>query len=163
MRTKNFIDMPARMNDLWEWVVALDSWDYCDPEPLSELLFKEQTIPPEFLQALADIVSWKRKPKKRAAVKLKIPARERMKVAGSISLVLGLVDALKFNAIYPEGKGSVGIGSGQGREPNAVLRELETKQKQAIESACKALNVSQETIENLLRDLRRKIDDWPTV
>lgn len=155
--------MPTRMNDLWEWVVALYSWDYCDPEPLSELLFKEQTIPPEFLQALADIVSGKRKPKKMAAVKLKIPARERMKVAGSISLVLSLVDALKFDAIYSEGKGSFGIGSEQGHEPNEVLRKLESEQRKAIESACKDLNVSQETIENLLRDLRRKMDSWPTV
>jgi hypothetical protein len=163
MRTKHYIDMPARMNDLWEWVVALDSWDYCDPDSLSELLFKEQTIPPEFLRAVADIVSGKRKPKRRAAVKLKIPARERMKIAGSISLVLGLVDALKFDAIYPEGKGSSGIGSEHGREPNEVLRELESEQRKAIESASKNLNVSQETIENLLRDFRRKIENWPTV
>lgn len=109
MKTKNFIDMPSRMNDLWEWVVALDSWDYCDPEPLSELLLKKQTIPAEFLQPLADIIFGKRKPNKRAASKLKIPARDRMKIAGSISLVLGLVNVLKFDAIYPEGKGLVGI------------------------------------------------------
>lgn len=163
MRTTNFINMPIRMNDLWKWVVALDSWDYCDPEPLSELLLKEHTIPPEFLQPLADIISGKRKPNKKAASKLKIPPRERMKIAGSISLVLGLVNALKFDAIYPEGKGSVGIGAQQGREPQEVLRELESKHRRTMESARKDLDVSPETIKNLLRDLRRKIDNWPIV
>jgi len=163
MRTTNFFDMPTRMNDLWGWVVAFDSWDYCDPEPLSEMLLKEQTIPPEFLQAFADIVTGKRKSKKKAAAKLKIPARERMKIAGSISLVLGLVHAFKFDAINPEGKGSVGIGAQQGREPSEILRELESEHRETIESACKELAVSQETIENLLRDLREKIDRWPTV
>lgn len=163
MRTTNFIDIPSRMNDLWEWVVAFDSWDYCDPEPLAEMLLKEQAIPPEFLQAFADIVTGKRKSKKKAAAKQKIPARERMKTAGSISVVLGLVHALKFDAINPEGKGSVGIGAQQGREPSEVLRELECKHRETIESACNELAVSRETIENLLRDLRKKIDRWPIV
>lgn len=151
------------MNDLWKWVVAFDSWDYCDPEPLSELLLKKQIIPPEFLQPLADIISGKRKPNNKAASKLKIPPRERMKIAGSISLLLGLVNALKFDAIYPEGKGAVGAGAQQGREPNEILRELESKHKRTIDSVCKDLKVHPETIENLLRDLRRKIDNWPIV
>ena len=150
------------MNDLWKWVIALDSWDYCDPLPLSELLL-QQEIPIEFKQALSDIVSSKRKPNKKAAAKLKIPASERMKIAGSISTVCGLIQGLKFDAIYPEGVGVVGIGSMQGREPVNVLRELEAEQVALIDEAAVDLNVSIETIENLLRDMRIIIKFWPIV
>lgn len=156
------MDIPHRMNYLWVWVVALDAWDYCDPLPLSELVLLHE-IPIEFKQAVSDIVTGKRKPNKKAAAKLKIPAQERMKIAGSISLNCGLIHTLKFDAIYPEGKGVVGIGSMQGREPVEVLRELEADQVALIDEAAKELNVSIETIENLLRDMRIKIKLWPIV
>ena len=28
MRVKNYLDLPSGMNKHWEWVVALDVWDY---------------------------------------------------------------------------------------------------------------------------------------
>ena len=158
----NFINIPIRMNDLWDWVVALDAWDYCDPDPLSKLIIKEQ-IPEEFLKVIADIVSGKRKPNKKGASKLKIPAKERMEIAGSISTVLGLIDLIKYKAIYPEGIGVVGIGARKGEEPIDVKRELESEARELMQSCCKDLNVSQETVENLLRDLRKKINMWPVV
>jgi hypothetical protein len=150
------------MNELWEWVVALDSWDYCDPIPLSELVLQKE-IPLEFKQAISDIVSNKRKPSKRAAAKLKVPASERMKIAGSISVIFGLIDALKFDTLYPEGRGSVGVGAMRKCEPTDVLRELESEQRQEIESICIELGVSRETVENILRELRKKIKLWPIV
>jgi hypothetical protein len=162
LRTINFLDIPSRMNDLWEWIIALDSWDYCDPIPLSELILQKE-IPLEFKQAISDIVSSKRKPNKKAAAKLKIPASERMKIAGCISLTFGLIDALKFDALYPEGKGAVGIGAMQMREPIDVLRELEGEQRQEIGRVAIELRVSCETVENILRELRRKIESWPIV
>lgn len=162
MRTINFIHIPSRMNDLWEWTVALDAWDFCDPSLLTELVLLKE-IPIEFKQALSDIVAGKRKPNKKAATKLKIPAKERMKIAGSISVNCGIIDIFKFDANYPEGKGVVGIGAMQGREPVDILRELEAEQVELIREAAKDLNVSVETIENLLRDMRNKIKLWPAV
>lgn len=150
------------MNELWDWVIALDAWDYCDPKPLSELV-KSVPIPLEFLQAVSEIIEGKRKPNKKAAAKLKIPASERMKIAGSLSLILSIVDKLKHDVIYPEGKGVIGIGAEQRREPIDVMRELELEQRQAIIEASNELNVSVETVENLLRDLRQKINSWPIV
>lgn len=162
MRVTNFVDIPSRMNELWDWVIALDAWDYCDPKPLSELV-KSVPIPLEFLQAVSEIIEGKRKPNKKAAAKLKIPASERMKIAGSLSLILSIVDKLKHDVIYPEGKGVIGIGAEQRREPIDVMRELELEQRQAIIEASNELNVSVETVENLLRDLRQKINSWPIV
>jgi len=160
LRTTNFPEMPSRMNELWGWVVALDSWDYCEPQPLAELLLKEQNIPPEFLQAVADIISGKRVQKKKAASKQKIPARHRMEFARALSLVHGLVDSLKFDAIYLEGKGVVGIGAAKKREPNEIIRQLDRQKRETVEAACKEFNVSQETVENLLRALKEKIANW---
>lgn len=163
MKVTNFIDIPPRMNELWEWIIALDSWDYCDPELLSELLLKEKVIPEEFIPAISDIILGKRKPNKKAAAKQKIPARERMKIAGSLSTIAGLISVFKYDAIYDVGIGSIGIGDRQRREPSDVLRELENEQRSAIEEASNDLGVSIETIENLLRAMRDKIDKFPIV
>lgn len=150
------------MRELWHWIVAVDAYDYCDPEPLSDLIVKEQ-IPTEFIQAVANIISGKRKPNKKAASKLKIPARERMKIAGAISVNLGLIDGFKFDAINPEGIGVTGIGAREGREPIDVKRDLESEARELMHSCCENLNISQETLENLLRDMRKKIKMWPDV
>ena len=163
MRAVDFISIPARMNELWNWVVALDSWDYCDPKPLSELIANEKIIPGEFSQAIADIISGKRKPNKKAAAKLKIPARKRMKIAGSVSTIIGLINIFKYEAICDEGIGVIGLAAKQGCEPIEVLRELEGEAKEFIYNTCNSLNVSQETLENLLRGLRKKINHWPVV
>ena len=151
------------MHDLWPWVVAIDAYDHCDSEPLLKLIAKEQKIPKEFAQAIADIISGKRKPNKRAASKLKIPARERMEIAAGISIILGLIDVFKHTAVYPEGVGVIGIAARDCREPIDVKRELEGEARELMQYCCKDLNVSQETLENLLRDMRKKINMWPVV
>lgn len=161
MRVTNFLDIPSRMNDLWVWVVALDAWDYCDPKPLSDLI-KSDPIPHEFLQAVTEIIEGKRKPNKKAAVKLKIPASERMKIAGSISLILGITNCIKYDA-KDTYSGIEQIAERECKEPIEVLRELELNSRQEIIDSSNELNVSVETIENLLRDLREKINNWPVV
>jgi hypothetical protein len=161
LKAKNLLD-PGKMRDTWHWVIAFDAWDYCDPEPLSVLIAEEQ-IPEEYIHIIVDIVSGKRKPNKKAASKLKVPARERMRIATSISVELGMIDVSKYDAIHPEGKGVVGIGAKLGLEPIEVLRKLERHARDIVQHYCKEFNVSQETIENLLRELRKKMEIWPFV
>ena len=83
-----------RMLELWDWVAAIDAFDFNDPEPLNTLRAL-QSDPPELRPVLASIDAGDRKPNRKAAAKLKIPAGERMKVAAPISGVLGIIESFK--------------------------------------------------------------------
>lgn len=164
MKTINYMsDVPYRMKELWEWVAALYSYDYGDPEPISSLVRKGEPIPEEFINAISDILKGDRRPNKKAVAKLKIPVHEHMKIFVSLSTVLGLINGLKYDAIYPEGKGATGIGAYKGVEPLAVINELNEELRKVIGVAAKEFNVSEETVENLLRRMRDIIRRWPNV
>lgn len=163
MRTINYMDIPCEMKNLWHWVIALDAWEYCDPRPLSELIKSGEPIPKEFQSAVSEIILGTKKQNKKGASKSRIPSGERMKIAWHLSLILGLIDKIKFEAIYPEGTGANGLAAMKGKEPVQIIRSLEAEQQSAIKSTAEQLNVSTETIENLLRSMREKIKKWPIV
>jgi len=155
-KVKNYLDLPRDMNDHWLWICAIDAYDYNDTAPLSKLIRESEQIPEMFRVVIAGIVQGERRPNKKAATKLKLPASERMKIAGSLSLVLGLIDAFKYQDLG-------GLADRQAKEPIDVMRELEADAREIMIKAANDLNVSVETIENVLRDLRKKIEDWPNV
>jgi len=168
VRTKNYIrigeEMPRAMHEAWRWVCAVDAWDYCHPQPLADMV-KSGPVPEELRPIIAAIVNGERKPNRKAAAKLKIPAEERMEIAGGISVVLGLIEAIKFQGVQEpySGKGAVMLGDRDAREPCEVLRELEGEARKMIEDSAKELDVSIETVENLLRDLRSKMKHYPDI
>jgi hypothetical protein len=157
-KVKNFSswDLPPDMQENWKWVCALDAYDYDDPEPLSKLITSSEQIPKMLRKAVVDIIQGKRKPNKKAAAKLKVPASERMRLAGTVSCVLGIIDTFKY-------EGLDSIASDNMQEPIDLLREMEMEAKELIKQAANDVDVSTETIENLLRDFRKKIEDWPNV
>lgn len=159
----SYLDAPRRMLETWDWTCALVAFDYGDRAPLAELVGKEP-IPPEFLGAVSAIIAGTRKPNLRAAAKAKIPAAERMRIAGSVSLVIGLTEILRA-APQREGftTGAQEIADRKGREPIEVVRELQSIARGQIAAAAEELGVSAEAIEDLLRELRRRISDWPAV
>ena len=168
MRTRNYGDnLYEPYEDAWPWVVAIDAYDFGDPAPLDELLSSEP-VPEELRPVIASIASGKREPNLKAAAKLKIPASERMKIAGTISAALGLIDAIKYDAIDESVNDLSGVSMladrpGKDREPVEILRELEATARNTIEWAAREAGVSVETIENLLRHLRRKMEQYPDV
>ncbi len=168
--------MPDRMQELFDWVIAIDAWDYCDTEPLADLIRSTNTLPDEIRPIIADIITGERKQNKRGADKLKIlPARERMKIAGTISSVLGLIDLFKYEKFYVDGdvdgcpSGIFGIAGRDRKEPIEVKRELESEAREVLKITKDSLKeeldleISIETIENLIRELRKKIKNWPHV
>lgn len=161
----SFLDAPPRMNELWNWVVAIAAYDFADPDPLAGLISSEGGIPVEFRSAIAEIVRGRRVPNRKAAAKLKVPAAERMKIAGSVGIIIGMCHMLKFQASAEEGlrPGAVTLGARYGREPIDITRELEGEARRAVESAATHFGVSTETIENLLRDMKARIARWPAV
>lgn len=156
-----------RYLDAWPWVVAIDAYDFGAPEPLAELMATE--APPEELRpVIAAIVTGKRKPNLKAAAKLKIPAGERLQIAGAVSTCLGVFDDLKRSAIDPEVNDEAGVRmlaerAGETREPAEILRYLEAKARKTIEWAAREAGVSTESLEDLLRHLRKKIEHYPDV
>lgn len=99
MRTENLIggvtsSRKRRIMETWQWVVAIDAFDFNDPVPLAEIR-KVEVVPHEFESIVAEIDAGEWKPNLKAAAKLKIAARERMEIAGSLSAVLGLFDKIK--------------------------------------------------------------------
>lgn len=155
--SQDYPDMPERMQQLWQWVIALDAWDWGNPLPLSDAI-KREPIPPEFVEPIAELILGKRKPKpKKATAKAKLPADERLKIAASVSTIIWLTNRLR--SISAE----IGERLKPGKEPIEIIRALEDEKRDAIHQAALDLGVSTETIENLLRDLRGKIAKWPTV
>jgi Asp-tRNA(Asn)/Glu-tRNA(Gln) amidotransferase C subunit len=160
-----------QINQVWEWVVALDAYDFNCVEPLTELV-RNKPIPDDLKPAIANIIAGRRKPNLKAAAKLKVPADERMQIAGTLSAVLGLIDMLQHEKIYDGGYGlaarverrAIDIrADAAGYDPVNVVRDLEADRRDTVAMAARELDVSTETIENLLRDLRKKIKDYPNV
>ncbi|MFC1777023.1 hypothetical protein ACFL3I_06755 [Pseudomonadota bacterium] len=168
MKTRNYGDtFNSRFNDVFPWVVAIDAYDYNDREPLA-LLLESEPVPDELRPVIVAIESGDRKPNLKAAVKLKIPANERMKIAGTISAVLMLIDTLKFEAIDESVNDLSGVSMlaeqvDSIREPAEIMRELEYKSRKVIAESAEQLGVSVETIENLLRQLRQKMERYPNI
>jgi hypothetical protein len=163
-RAVQFDQIPFRMNELWDWVVAIDAWDYCDSAPLA-LLVSGAPIPEELRASIADIVSGQRKQKRKGASKLKIPASERMRIAGCVSLCIGIADMFQFDALGEPGlkQGAESIAASKGIEPGELIASLAADREEIIQVAMGELGVSRKCIENLLRDFRKKVKNWPNI
>lgn len=164
MRVTNFIGMPKRIRDVWPWIVAIDAFDYCAPDKLADLIASEP-IPEELRPVIAKIIKGDRKPNQRKAAKLKLPADERLEIAGGVSIALGLIDVFKYETIDSRipGKGVSVLAERKCREPEELMRELEAKARKIIKESADQLGVSVETVENALREFRKKVDNYPNV
>jgi hypothetical protein len=163
-RAINFPDAPARMKELWHWITAIDAWDYKDPAPLAELVVQED-IPTELKPIVSKILLGARK-QKRAS---KIPANERMEIAKVVSGIFHMIDDLRYGkacASYGLGYNSgpsVVASEQKGIEPQELISKLHSSHAELLEDTAQQLGVSVETVENLLRDMRKKIQNWPNV
>ncbi|MBE0414838.1 hypothetical protein [Yoonia sp.] len=158
--------------DNWAWVVALDAYDFCDPQPLAALIEKK-VIPDELRNQVSKIITGERKPNKRAAAKLSVPASERLVLAAHVSICLGLIDALKNASAASHWDGGDWVdeddtilsmqASRYGKEPIELKRELEKEQSELMRQSAQDHGISIETLENLLRELRKKQQNYPDV
>ena len=149
-----YIDAPGRLHQTWDWFVAVYAWDYGEPEVLAELI-RSEPIPAEYREAVAAIVAGERKPNLRAAAKMKIPAQEHLRLAGSVSVVIELCATIKQQAIE--------VGDRKALEPIDIIREAENESREAVFAAANEFGVSVETVENILRVMRARIAAWPVV
>lgn len=159
------MELPNRLNELWDWFSAVWAWDYNDPRQLSELIRKsEGRIPNEFVPVIADIVSGVRKPNKKAGAKLMIPASSLGAVSGYLLIMRDLSGALRTRADYgTEKRGAAAVAEYKGMKTIDVIRRLERKMGEAKEKGANAFGITEETIERLLREANRRIKKWPEV
>lgn len=161
MTAIHYENAPLRMQELWEWVVAMDAFDHGDRAPLS-LLIRSQPIPPEMVEPIAAIIEGQRVPK-RGSKRLKIPAAERMQIAATISVIQHLCDMFRLESNHIGLRFVEQAAARRRTEVKDVVDHLHATYRKPVEQAAQQLGVSTETIEILLRDMRELIGRWPTV
>lgn len=145
---------PFSSAEMQKWFFAIYAWDYCDPEPLAELIMMEP-IPAEYRAVVAAIISGKRPQKTKAAAKLKITARTHYKIVRELAADLSMREIDKKYADETADR--------NGREPIEIIRGAEKYYRDRIATMAQQHGVSTETIENLLREMKKRFSDWPVV
>lgn len=160
------IGAPPRFQEIWPWIKALDAYDYGRPRMFSDILSSTLEIPEEIRPALADIVSGLRKPNKKAAAKLKLDPEKRMDYAAAIHGMQWSFETIKHDKVEVDEVITSVISryaEQAGTEAIQEVRRVVDLYRENKEMWVKVLGVSEETIENLVRDLRRKIAQFPIV
>jgi len=164
MNAIHLLDAPQRLIDLWEWIIAIESWIYQDGELLAELV-KAEEIPNEFRGFISRIVAGEEKQKRKG----KIPARERMRIAQAIDYNFYIIDTFYHAKVSEAQAGETGlslcayVADSKGVEPSEMVIYLQNMHQKILKDSAKQLGVSEDTIKNLLRDMRSYIKNWPLV
>jgi hypothetical protein len=156
----------SRVLENFEWICAIDAFDFDDPEPLLDLV-KERMDPPHELRPILDsILAGKRCPNKKAASKQKITGVHRLSSAGLASALLGFVDESltmndPTNSLTSLIKLIETFADERGIETIDIVREFGIKKKRVISDVAARYRITTRTLEGHIRDLRRIIEDYP--
>ena len=142
--------------DKLRWSGALVAFDYCDSAPLAALV-RDEPVPAELRPVIASIVAGDRKPNRRAAAKSKVEAAERIQIGATLDAVLELISDMKHPSITGP------YADRRGVEPSSAITALNQHIERLYGRASSTLNVSRETCENLVREFREKMRNWPHV
>lgn len=149
---------PERMAVLFNWVAALEAWDYCDPMPLSQMI-SIHTIPPEFMEIVASIVSGKRMPNKKGAAKLRgISPSQRMFVAAEI-MALRTIPKVSLDSCNADVR--LKMAEERGVELTLIRKELENKLKKVDLRFAAICGLSVEGVKDLVDALKQKCKTFP--
>ncbi|WP_233078826.1 hypothetical protein [Rheinheimera soli] len=149
---------PERMCVLFNWVAALEAWDYCDPEPLSKMI-AIHTIPPEFMEIVASIVSGTRRPNKKGAAKLRgVLPSQRMFVAATI-LALRTIPEAALDSIHADTRSR--IAEERGVDLMVIRRELEGKLRKTDRRFAEICGLSVDGVKDLTESLKYKCKNFP--
>jgi|SRR5690554_3738985 len=154
-KTKN---IPAYLAS--NWIIAIDAWDYCDSNLLEQMLNKHP-LPFELQPVMAEIISGKRVPNKKAAAKLKVPAGHRLVIAGLYAeLKESVIDAVlqrKTLTDYHDTAESLRI------EVHEYQSELQKSAREFKEEWALNAGISTKALENLYYELKEKLKNYPNI
>ena len=160
------IQFPIRVLDAWGWVMAFDAWDYGDPEKLTNLILSSEPMPDELKPALAKRLNGEKKPKKKSAALRKLPAGDRMLIAMHFSTAMWFSKANETFGLAPSANDEKyidWIADKERREKIEVKRGMQRYRRVAAEKVAQRFGISTETLENIVRDMRKKARDYPDV
>ena len=150
---------------LFGWFLAIHAYEMNELEPLGKLLADDTVeIPNEIRLYLSQIVLGNKKPNKKAAVKLRIPARLRMIVG--LYLVKLEMKCEYFRKHYkdpdfPDNRpGLDTIADKIGKEPAQVDAEISAISRQFIKDLSEIFSVSIDTIEELRGLFKENIERY---
>jgi len=158
----------ARVIEVFEWIVAIDSFDFGDAGPLKELFEDGEEIPPELMPIIRAIRDGKRVPNKKASVKQKIAPRKRLMAAGLASAFLGLFDDMLSTRFEPEFDGEDArfiaiVADKDGREPFEIVSQINSAKERIKEALARDLGISKHSLRDYLIHLRRIIEHYPNI
>lgn len=145
------------IEDKFNWIAAIDSWDFCDPTPLKEMILRHP-IPPELLPIIADIVSGERKPKTKAAAKLLVPANQRIVLASVMLSLRSIPEDILNKRTSPNYDD---VANEKGIEPSELIHEYRKTLKRLDKRFTEITGVSAGTVRNIINDLKDKIKKYP--
>ncbi len=150
----------SAMREDWPWFSAVWAFDYDDPAPLADLI-RERPIPDELKSLVADIVSGKRKPNKKAAAKAKIPANQRANIfyrywvdrllteaSKKLSVRLLEADTIRYK-LTPI-------------EPIEIVRDIESDGRKMLEELQELYGAGPDTLKALRSEGKTRMKEWPT-
>lgn len=153
-------DWPNEMmsGENWRWFQAIIDWEWRDSRALDALIASGDA-PPSLRAAVASIREGRRRQKPpKACAAAHIRGADRMRIAAEISNRLGLLDVNKFNADR--------IAENQSVMAHTVLAQQKALRAEVI-SEIRDLaafqSVNNETLEDLVRELRDYARSWPDI
>lgn len=158
-------EFPRQVLDAWGWVMAFDAWDHGDPQKLKELILSDQEIPRELKPALAVRISGEKKPNKKASSQQKIPTADRMLIAMHFSTAMYFSKANEtFGLAGPDEQRYIDwVANRDRKEVLEVKRSMQRYRRLAAKKVAERFGISVETLENILRDMRKKAQEYPDV
>ena len=147
------ITPPRRFAATQRWFIALYAWDHSDTTLLAELV-KSEPIPSEYRTAIAAIITGHRKPNK-ASAKLKIPARDHLKIVRDLAADMSMREIEKE---FAEETAAI-----RGLKAIEIIRYAENAYRTRVTEVARQYNVSTETIENIVRRMKSRFNTWPVV
>lgn len=142
------------------WIIAIDSWDFCDPRPL-DLMIRKHPIPNELRGIIADIIAGSRKPNKKAAAKLKCPAAHRLLVAGLYRMFKhDVIDAtLQRKTIHDYHQ----TAEARGIEVIELRNQYLEDAREFKSEWASSMGIGTEALDNLYDVLEQKIKNYPNI
>ena len=143
----------------FNWVAAIDAWDYCDPMPLSEMI-NNHNIPLELKPIISKIINGERKQEKIGASKLKLPARSRLVIAQLILELRSIPEAALSGLTIPNYNV---VADYKGIEVCELIKKYRRYLKELDQDIVEITGLSQKSIQNLTKQLKSKLDNYPNI
>ena len=143
-------------NSRFNWIAAIDSWDYCDPKPLGEML-NHHPLPEELQPIIADMITGTRKPKTKA-VSSKLAPSERMAIANAYLSLRQIPEAILAKKTTPNYEE---VADKQGLEVIDYLRQVQANQREYDHKMLQILGISERTLKTLVSEYKHKLKSYP--